>query len=59
MCDIRVAIAYGILYFAFRIVSIKYTSAKFGAFRAPYFFLLGCVKRRSYMLIHVERTTAP
>ena len=30
-----------------------YTSAKIGALRAPYFFLLGCVKRRSYMLIHV------
>ena len=27
--------------------------------REPYFFLLGCVKRRSYMLIHVERTATP
>ena len=26
---------------------------------APYFFLLGCVKRRSYMLTNVERTTTP
>ena len=37
----------------------KYTSAKIGALRAPHLFLLGCVKRRSYMLIHVLRTTTP
>ena len=36
-----------------------YTSAKIGALRAPYLFLLGCVKQRLYVLIHVERTTAP
>ena len=34
-----------------------YTSAQIGALGAPYFFFLGCVKRTSYMLIHVERTT--
>ena len=30
-----------------------YTSAKIGALRAHHFFLMGCVKRRSYVLMHV------
>ena len=29
------------------------TSAKIGALRAPHFSLLGCVKRKSYVLMHV------
>ena len=37
--------------------NLAYTSAKIGALRAPYFPSLGCVKRRSYMLMHVLRTT--
>ena len=28
------------------------TSAKIGALRAPYISFLGCIKRRSYILMH-------
>ena len=42
-----------------RKISMVYASAKKGTLPRAIFFLFGCAKRISYMLIHVERTTTP